>query len=235
MKKITSLFISLLLTTNLLAGSESRLAETKRDHAVDGYISFGPDNDHYGSIPTKISTMGFGIEYTKPINKRFSLSFGINKFNGKDSESAAGINYSADINFKSFSIVSNYHPFENNFRLNFGLYKNLNEIKLQAANATKIGGHVIPAGESASTNASITFGKLSPYIGIGYGIKPFRDDNVSLDFNLGLIKSSAYVDLTATGGGVTAADIAKEKEEVQLLLNDLKAYPVISIGLGFSF
>lgn len=183
-----------------------------------------------GAWTAKVSSMGYGIEYTHPIDNEISLSFGVNKYSGSKKQTESDIKYDADIDFKSLSIIANYQPFNDGFRIRGGVYNNLNEIKLHATgNNLNIGG----TNYNTTVNTTIDFDKVAPYLGIGYGIKPSSDNNIAFDFDLGIIKTGIGVDFNATG--VAQADIDKETKELTDALDKLDVYPVISIGLSIAF
>ena len=201
-----------------------------------------------GHIVAKASTMGLGIEYNHPINSVLSLGFGVNQFTDTQSSIRNNINYSNDVNLESASIILNYHPYSNGFRLRTGVYYNNNRVGLTATSSTgdvTING-VTFTGADVKLEGDVSFQKLSPYLGIGYGSEPTSDSSLSFDFDIGVMSSPTQTELNGScfvGGvqsvGICAtsnfdAELAKERKS---LANDFdfEVYPVVSLGFAFHF
>lgn len=201
-----------------------------------------------GQITAKVSTMGLGVEYNHPVNSVLSVGFGINKFSKNTSLTESDINYNGDVNFQSASIIANYHPWSNGFRLRAGAYYNNNKINLTAdslAGDLTIGNTDF-VGAEIMLNGNLNFQKFAPYIGIGYGSEPIGDNNLSFDFDIGVMRSPVKAQLNGTCVqvmGVGAANVcgtfidelANEQNDLADATDDFNLYPVISLGLSYRF
>lgn len=196
-----------------------------------------------GQITAKVSTMGFGVEYNHPINSVLSVGFGINKFSKSKSLTKSNIDYNGDIDFKSASIIANYHPWSNGFRLRAGAYYNNNKVNLTATSATgdlTVGGTTF-TGADVKLNGKLSFKKFAPYVGIGYGSEPFGDNNLSFDLDIGVMRSPVRAELNGTceNAPIICAAFDPELENEQRALakdtDGLDLYPVISLGLLYRF
>jgi hypothetical protein len=199
-----------------------------------------------GQITAKVSTMGLGVEYNHPINSVLSVGFGINKFSKSKLLTKSNIDYNGDIDFKSASIIANYHPWSNGFRLRAGAYYNNNKINLTANSSTgdlTIGGTAF-TGADITLNGNLSFQKFAPYVGIGYGSEPFGDNNLSFDLDIGVMRSPVRAQLNGTCTvGVGAAtvcntfntELVNEQRALTKDTDDLDLYPVISLGLLYRF
>ena len=85
------------------------------------------DNHQVG---VNVGTLGAGIEYSTSINEMFVLRTGVNGFNYSDSLTESGIKYDADLELKTASLILDYHPFSNGFRLSGGAMYNGNQLKM---------------------------------------------------------------------------------------------------------
>ena len=198
-----------------------------------------------GQITAKVSTMGLGLEYTHPINSALSVGFGINKFNRSEALIESGINYESEVDFKSLSVIANYHPWENGFRLRGGAYYNKNEVNLKAnylATAADTIGDASFTGATVNIDGSLGFKKIAPYVGIGYGSEPFGDNNLSFDLDIGVMYSPVSASLKGSCTGIaTCADgtfdseLAKEQKELTDSTDGFDLYPVVSLGLSYRF
>jgi hypothetical protein len=196
--------------------------------------------EKYGSghITAKVSTMGLGVEYTHPINAVLSIGFGVNKFNEIRALSEGDIDYDADIDLKSLSMIANYHPWENGFRLRGGAYYNKNEISLDSDISGEITIGDTTYNADVTLDGAINFKAFAPYIGVGYGSEPIGDNNLSLDIDVGVMKSPVSATLTGTCDGTCDGfddELAKEQAELAEAIENLDFYPVISLGLSYRF
>lgn len=209
------------------------------------------DKGENGQIIAKVSTMGAGVEYVHPINSILSIGFGINKFSFSESFTESDINYQTDVDFKSLSVIANYHPWENGFRLRGGAYYNKNKIALHASEDTSTSidtiGNSNFTGAQVALDGELSFQKFAPYIGIGYGSEPFGDNNLSLDIDVGIMRSPVTAKLSGTcsvGGVVNAgvcatnnfdAELANEQADLTSATDGFDFYPIISLGISYRF
>ncbi|CAC9611351.1 hypothetical protein [uncultured Gammaproteobacteria bacterium] len=205
-----------------------------------------PEKTGDGHITVQTSTMGLGIEYNYPVNSVLSIGFGVNQFNMSKTLTKNEAHYRAAVNFQSASIISNYHPWSNGFRLRAGAYYNNNKINLSAKSTGSI-----TIGDTRFTNAEISingefsFKKVAPYIGIGYGSEPIGDNTFSLDVDIGVMQSPVQVQLIGTCKVATPAEsticqefnssLAKEEATLKEGAGRFKLYPVVSLGLSYRF
>ena len=103
------------------------------------------------------------------------------------------------------------------------------------AGAINIGGTNYSAAQAGTVNADLKYNKFSPYLGIGYG-NPFgKDSSFSFNVDLGVLyQGKPTATMTASGGGVTAADL--RTEEAQLIhAVDARWWPVAAVGIAYRF
>jgi len=207
-----------------------------------------------GTIVGKVGTLGGGLEYVHPITSKFAVGIGINGLSLSESFEDTDVNYDADLNIHNFSIIGDYHPFANGFRLSAGITNNGNEFELKAQPAAdesiEINGVSYNVGETIeSLDGTIGFESIAPYIGIGWGHAPKSGKGWSFDADLGvLFQGSPEVSLsanciatipTAVGAVDPCAtltnDIAAEEASLVSDSEEFDMYPVMSVGVSYTF
>ena len=182
-------------------------------------------------ISLGVSTLGAKANYIHHSSEYFTSTYGINYMTRNTDRSIDGNDYNGQINFKSVSLMGNYHLFANNFRLTAGVIINDNEIEVKANGDLSIGNNNYT---NTTLRAKATFNRINPYLGIGYGYQ--HTSGFGLDFDLGAAyQGAANIDLASSGGVVTQADLDKEKQDIESELNNYKLYPVISLGVHYMF
>ncbi len=115
------------------------------------------------------------------------------------------------------------------FRVTGGAVFNNNKI-------TVTGTGTVGTAAGATVNAEVKMSDgVAPYLGIGYGTKPKNAKGFGFNMDLGVMFQNPKATLTATGGGVTATDIANEQAQMQDAVDKLKTMPVLAIGISYSF
>jgi hypothetical protein len=194
------------------------------------------------TVNGKLSTLGYGLEAALPLTQSVDGRIGLNTFkyslNKTSTSNGIDTNYTGDLNLGSFEALADWHPFTGSFRISGGLVYNNNNLKMTAqpsGGAVSIGGTPYSAGAGQSVNATIDFNKVAPYFGIGWGRTP-KNSGLSFTSDIGvLFQGSPKANVTTNIPGVAAADINKANSDLNSAVNSFKIYPVISIGIGYTF
>lgn len=197
------------------------------------------------NVGLKVGTLGVGVDVSTPINNSFALRVNINGATYSHSASEEDIDYDADLKFANAGVLVDYFPFESvGFHLSAGAYYNANKIEAQGqptAGTFTIDDMDYQASEIGSLDAKLDFDKFAPYVGLGWG-NDSRSEGFGFSLDLGMLVGKTNTYLTATRGIVddaTWADIqnsvANEKEKLDDNLDELKVYPVISVGITYTF
>ncbi len=194
------------------------------------------------------STLGVGVEYSTSINDMFALRTGLNKYDYSESLEESGIDYDADLNLQTISLILDYHPFSNGFRLSGGAMHNSNELEVKAKlknGATyEINGVNYNAAQVGSLDGKVDFNTFAPYAGIGYSSSKTKQTGFSFNTEIGvLFQGSPEAKLNAVcGSAIDAAtcnqiksDVAQEEKQLNDELSSFDMYPVVSIGIGYKF
>lgn len=197
------------------------------------------------NVGLKVGTLGVGIDVSTPINDSFAFRVNVNGATYSHSATEEEIDYDADLKFANAGVLVDYFPFESvGFHLSAGAYYNANKIEAQGVpNGTyTIDGKDYAASDIGSLDAKLDFDKFAPYVGLGWG-NDSRSEGFGFSLDLGMLVGKTHTDLTATRGS-TADDttwaeiqdsVAAEKEKLDDDLDRLKVYPVIMVGITYTF
>ncbi|PWQ95539.1 hypothetical protein [Leucothrix arctica] len=223
-----TLFVSVLATASLLSVANTASAE--------------------GTVALKAGTLGGGIEYVHSLSPKFAIGIGFNGFSIDDTIEESDITYDADLDMQNFSLVGDYHPFSNGFRLSAGVYNNGNEFALSAKptenNEFEINGNSYSTDDTVeSLDGLISFKSLAPYVGIGWGHKPMSGKGWGFDADLGVLFQGSpeasltvvCVDPESTICSELQDDVDAEEVSLKEDSEEFDVYPVISLGVSYTF
>jgi hypothetical protein len=211
--------------------------------AVLALSSSASANDDFW-VGVKAGTLGFGVEGSwRPI-EWLDVRAGANFYDYDDNGSQAGINYDATLALDTYYLTGNFRFPLSPFRMTVGAVSNGNEVRMvsNAMPSYELGNNVIPyAPSDVGTLTSVTgFDDVSPYVGAGFDFSVMDRLGLSLDFGV-LLQGDPQVSLASDGALALIndpgflADLETERMQLENELEDLKAYPVISIGFNFNF
>jgi hypothetical protein len=134
-----------------------------------------------------------------------------------------------EVDWNSAQIVGDWYPMGDGFRVTGGAVFNNNKITVN-------GTGTVDNVPGATVNAEVKMSEgLTPYLGIGYGMKPKMDKGLGFNMDLGIMFQNPKATLNATGAGVSTTNIANEQREMQDAVDKLKYFPVLSFGISYSF
>ncbi len=149
-------------------------------------------------------------------------------------------------------MLVDWYPTGGRFRISAGAMINLSSIDVTSTcNAPDTGPVINPipgncefgvgafnAGELGEVKTDIEFNTLAPYVGIGWGHKANERWAVVADIGLAFT-GSPKADMRATGSCNESAacrqQIENEEKELEKDLENLKLYPVLSLGFSYRF
>ncbi|MFO7445222.1 MAG: hypothetical protein R6W90_02600 [Ignavibacteriaceae bacterium] len=191
------------------------------------------------AVSVKASTLGINGEIIRSFGSNINLRIGAAAFSysldgGGGTEQ---YKYTADAKLLSASLLADYFPFGQVFRLTGGVFFNFNKanIDLVPTKTTTLGGDEYTPEKLGSLQASLDFKKVAPYIGIGFGNPTSGNAGLGFTFDIGTVyQGPANVDLTANG--LLEPSAAPDQEELlESNLGWFKWYPVVSLGLIYKF
>lgn len=201
-----------------------------------------------------ISTLGLGVQGTVGINKFLNLRLAANAASTDENFEESGTEYKGTIDFSSYGLIADIHPFAGSFYLSAGYLANGNQFDLKAScpQSCDIDGKSYKSFPDGQISANVDFGSSAPYAGIGWG-NAMQGGRFYAKLDIGvLFQDKPTVDLQATGKfrntqtGVVMdtnnptfqKEVANEEKAMQKEINDSEdseLYPVIGFSLGYRF
>ena len=241
MKKLLLAGITFLSASSIYAGGDIVPVEP----VVDTHTEM--ENSTY-NVAIKAGTLGVGLDISHMFTDNFGLRANINGLKFNDTRDVSDINYDADLHLFTAGLLADYYPFENNFRLSAGVYYNDNHADgtFVPASGTSFdfGDHTYTSAEIGKIDSGAYYDdNIAPYIGIGWGDKSSSDGwGFTLDIGALYQGSTKVYANPAINSSLPAPirnqinqDIEKERAQIEDDIKDYKWYPVIMIGINYSF
>jgi hypothetical protein len=199
------------------------------------------------SLGIRGGTLGGGVELSYALSQRAALRLNTDRYTRTQTSTESDIQYDAKFKLQTASLIGDWFPFANNFRISLGAMFNGNKFDLKGqptGPGFMINGQPYAAAEVGSLEATVKFKKAAPYFGIGYG-RPITS-GLSLIFDAGVMfqgSPKSKIDVTcgaaAPQGSPRCTQLQSDAQAEQARLNEsldsFKYYPVISLGLAYTF
>lgn len=193
-------------------------------------LFWGIGTAHAAGVEVKMSTLGAGIDLSWPINDSLTTRLGLNRFNYNTNLNEGGIRYDAELDLSSYGLFLDWHPFRGTFRLTAGYVSNDNSISGRASGNLQVGSGSYT---NIDLRGSITFDS-GAYLGIGWGNRAPKGWSFTADIGV-LQQGSPGVRLRDTTGQVSSTDLTQEASQLEDGLSNFKLYPVLGVGVSYSF
>src|SRR6266850_4012264 len=198
------------------------------------------------SLGIRAGTLGGGIDLSYALSQRAAVRLNVDGYNRTQSSDQDDIRYDMKLKLQTASLLGDWFPFANNFRISLGAMFNGNKFTLkgQPTNGTfTINNVTYNSNEVGSFDATLNFKKAASYFGIGYG-RPINS-GLSLIFDLGVMfqgSPKSKIDVTcgpaAPQGSANCTSLQNDAAAEQGRLNEsvrsFRYYPVISLGLAYT-
>jgi len=224
---------SMTLFRTLLALA-SALAVTSTAHAEIG-------------VTGEFGSTGVGTHATIPLNEQLNLRLGANYLRLNHRGSTADLDYDIKLRTRTWDALLDWHPLrDSGLRLTAGAALNGNRLDVRArANATGtyvIGGRRYSAADAGTIDGAVSYRKLAPYLGVGWG-NAARPQGWKVSADLGvLFQGSPSTRLESRDCGAPgalcaqlASDVARERQSLDREARKLRFYPVLRVGISKSF
>jgi hypothetical protein len=183
-------------------------------------------------VAGKVGTLGYGIELGYRFNNYLAVRAGINKGSFGYSATESGTDYDYTMDFDNVPVTLDWFVFGGTFRVTGGVVSNNNKLTGTASGLVDIGGITYPGSATTETR----FAKTSTYLGIGWGSLPSTTKGFGMSFDIGVMgQGSPTTTITSTSQPVPPADIAAEEASLNEDLKNYKYWPVVSLGIGYTF
>ncbi len=188
-----------------------------------------------GTVYTQLGTNGLGLGYAASVAPNWAVRGQYNylnkqKYTGDVGDFGSGSNLTVEIDWNSLQLVGDWYPAGDGFRVTGGVVFNNNKITVTGQG--KIGNDTNLSTVDAEMKMS---DGVTPYLGIGYGMKPKADKGLGFNMDFGIMFQNPKATLNVTSTTASATDIANERRDFQDAADKLKYMPVLSFGLSYSF
>jgi len=187
------------------------------------------------------STLGGGFEIGSAVTENYSWRVGYNNFNISTEQNSGGLLYKGELQLSSLTALMDWRPWGGTAHVTAGLVFNNNKFDLQATTqpGTYSYNGVPYSSAGGDTMATlIEFKKYVPYLGVGLSGNPKRR-GFSFNADLGVLfqgSPQAKVQTSGSWGGANPAQLAADAEaQLNSDLSRFKYYPVLSLGIGYTF
>ncbi len=256
MKKIVLSTVALtMIGSSLYAGGSIAPAEIAPSPIVVEDVDMGTSLYTAGF---KVGTLGLGAELSIPLSDFFSVRASVNGFSYSDEDvyedDGDEIAYDASIDLLTVGLLLDFYPIESSqFRLSAGAYYNGNgtDAMMEPTNGEyEINGFPYKATDIGIMTADAEFDTVAPYIGIGWGNKG-SESGWGFSIDVGAMyhgettlnaEATRGVGIPADNGGPNdilfdqiQADVETERQDAEDEINDFKWYPVIMVGVTYTF
>ena len=194
----------------------------------------------------RIDTPGVGLELGGHVTERFGIRGLVSGGSLSHDYDEAGNRYDGKFRFGTGFLLADWHPYGTGFRVSGGLAYNNQRFEGSArpgGGTINISGTNYSAAQVGSLDGRVRFSRASPYLGVGWGLAPRARSHLYFSADLGVMYQRPSATLTGTCGSAIPAsvcsqlqsDIRAEETEFRDASDDLRLYPVISVGFGLRF
>jgi hypothetical protein len=191
----------------------------------------------------KGGTLGVGLGLSTSISNSFGARFAFNNLNYSADKTYSGNSYTGNLKLQSFEVLGDYY-LSQGWRLSAGGMYNANKVQLRLnpgpGSTYSLNGVAYPI-TSASAEVKLGDNKVTPYVGLGYSSKPGSSGGLGFYFDLGATFQSPKSTITVVANPLILndptfqANKAAEEKKLQDDVAKAKTYPVLSLGLTYSF
>jgi hypothetical protein len=194
------------------------------------------------AVRVTAGTLGVGGEVAKLVTSHLAARVGANVFGYSRTQNFDDVTYDGNIKLRSASVLFDLYPARRgSFHLTGGAIMGGSEI---TGTGVPQGGFTLndtdyAASEVGTLRGALTFPRVRPYAGLGWGTPANNGTSVRLVMDFGVAFGAPTVSLRATNaaaGSALAADLAAQQASTQRDADKyLKLYPVMSTGLSVRF
>lgn len=192
---------------------------------------------------TGVGTLGYNLGYKFSVTKSLGLRVGVNTFKYSDKIKQGDVEYKGDLKLNSVELTADWHPFGNGFALTGGVLVNDNKFTGDARptlpGQLKVGDRVFSGADPRARVVGKLGDGVTPYVGLGYTLNPVAAKGLRFNVGLGVVMQDPEVKLTVSGvndpTGRLEDERLKAERDLQKELDDLKTYPVVTVGFSYAF
>lgn len=197
-------------------------------------------------VSPQVSSLGLSGQVGYRTDYDFSVRGAWNQIDLHKSFKVDNVRYHSDIKLKSMGLLFDYFPWNNGFHFTAGIYRNDNKVRadgyLDGSIAIPIGNRTfhIDGKTLGEVNAKIEYAPIAPYLGVGYHSVTERGFSFAADLGV-LYQGNARVSLEPPSRIRNINDprinarTEQQKRDLESKANKARWYPVVSLGLTYTF
>lgn len=184
-------------------------------------------------------TTGLELGFSQPFSDRFGARLEANTLNVSHNLSTSNVDYDTKVKFTTAGVFGDYF-LGSSFRITGGALmgnRKIHGVARSISNTIQLNGvtYLVAAGDSLDFEAK--FPSVAPYLGIGWG---HQQDSGGLHFyaDAGAAFGRPKVTLTPTASlaaKLNPTDLASEQSSAQDKANSLRNYPVLKLGVRYTY
>ncbi len=197
-------------------------------------------------VALKGGTLGIGAEVGIGLTDSLVLRGGANYLKFSFDSTIDQVDYNMEPELKNGSLLLDWHPFANGFRLTGGVYLNDNEINVDGTYRKDL----IPSQyqqyayltDQVHVKGTVDFNTVAPYAGLGWASNHGgKGWGVAFDIGVMFQGEPNVSDLHAESpfGGENQSEVIRfldeQKKAIEDDLNEFRYYPVASLTLKYNF
>jgi hypothetical protein len=216
-------------STNVMAAPTNVMAPPANEMAPAPAMAPASEFNPF-TVGAEVGTTGYGGAAGWRFMDHFGVDGGFDYFSySLNNRNIQDASYSGNLRLQSEPLTLDLYPSRfSSFHLGLGALFNQDEVSASANNVTV-------NTYTGNLNLNIKYQPVDPYVGIGGNLYFDRGHHVSLSGTLGVAYfGDSKVNLTSTPVDPTGS-VANEQSKIQKYANDLKFFPIIKIGLNYSF
>ena len=205
-------------------------------------VSFNAGAEGHG-LYAGVGTLGINVGYKYGVSESLGIRVGANTFKYGYKLKDSAIEYKGDLKLNSVEVLADWHPFRNGFALSGGFLLNDNKFDGTArpdpSGTLTING-VDYAGANPTAEVNGRLGKgVTPYVGLGFALNPAALKGLRFNAGVGVVFQQPDAKVTVSGvddpTGTLEADRVAAEKRLQKDMDNLRNYPVLTVGASYAF
>ena len=154
---------------------------------------------------------------------------------------AGGQAYEATAHLRNAALLADFYPFADPFHVSAGLYYNDNIVDVHAIADNgyyTFDGYAVPAAMVGPVTGRVTFARIAPYAGLGWGNLTRGRPGFVFGADVGVLWQRPHVTLSAPGAAGNpdlAAAMQMARDQVRHVADRFRLYPVAQVSFGYRF
>lgn len=205
--------------------------------AAPNFSSAADEDRLQFSIGGEIGTTGPGGTVGWRFSDHLGLRAGGNYFRYSDNREIEGVHYDAKLNLQSEQLALDIHPWKSrSFRITIGALFNQNEIKGSASGNVDIDGTTYVVTAADPVRLKVEPMAVNPFITVGGNLFYFdKKHHWAFTGEIG-VAYTGHSDITLTGPvGIPLGGLQNEAQQVEDKMNEFPVWPLIKLGVSYSF